>query len=242
MPVAWDGGRAPCIVRRLCASSCLCSRTARCSPNSQSSTTAVRSTRLPWRPLVCPTLLLHVAVCSLCSARTSAPTKARRCRSLSLQRWAEFRSVSRRMALPPRPFRSSSRLRRSTRCPRYPIREHLGDIPGDAQWGDLPGPGLLNFRMPIHAAGVTSVRPGVQPETSFSLRPYAFARNSSPSPSARNRRRIRRPQPRRDSARVYNRGFKGKLPEIGCRHTRWGMVCPGASQSLLYFQPLGMVG
>jgi hypothetical protein len=42
--------------------------------------------------------------------------------------------------------------------------------------------------------------------------------------------------------RVYNRGFKGKLPEIGCRHTRLGMVCPGMAKFLLYFQPLGMVG
>jgi hypothetical protein len=150
VPVAWYGGRAPCMVRRLCASSCLCSRPARCSPNSQSSTTAVRSTRLPWRPLVCPTLPLHVAVCSLCSARTSAPPKARRCRSLSLRR--SFDRCHAEWRCHPGPFRSSSRLRRSTRCPRYPIREHLGGIPGDAQCGDLSGPGLLNFRLPIRVA------------------------------------------------------------------------------------------
>src|ERR1022692_4197517 len=55
-------------------------------------------------------------------------------------------------------------------------------------------------------------------------------------------RRIRPARPATHAARVYNREFKGKLPEIGCRHTRSGMVCPGASRSLLYFQPLGMVG
>jgi hypothetical protein len=53
---------------------------------------------------------------------------------------------------------------------------------------------------------------------------------------------VESPRPPPHTARVYNREFKGKLPEIGCCHTRSGMVCPGTTASLLYFQPLGMVG
>jgi hypothetical protein len=63
-----------------------------------------------------------------------------------------------------------------------------------------------------------------------------------PLPLCETSCRVAPPAPTRNAARVYNRDFKGKLPEIGCCHTRQGMVCPGASRSLLYFQPLGMVG
>src|ERR1039457_3885236 len=40
--------------------------------------------------------------------------------------------------------------------------------------------------------------------------------------------------PPRHRRRVYNRGLKGKLPGIGCRHTRSGVLRPGTAKSLLY--------
>jgi hypothetical protein len=48
--------------------------------------------------------------------------------------------------------------------------------------------------------------------------------------------------PTKPRPRVYNREFKGKLPGIGCYHTRSGVLRLGTAKSFLYFQPLGMVG